>query len=77
MGEWRDELAQWRRPYETAAAGEARDVQGESTWGRASNGMGRQGTGRTERAARAGRVELSVRTYRHPLRSITVKDNAW
>ena len=65
MGGWRDELARWRRPYETAAAGEARDGRGESAQARASNGAGGRGAG--VRSGPSGRtdarfVALSLKT---------------
>ena len=91
MGRRHNKLAWWRRPYEKAAAGEARDGWGESTRDGASNGVGGRGT-RSERPRRAGRgargasgagraewaghTERSIQMDGRPLHSITVKDSA-
>jgi hypothetical protein len=50
MGGQRDKPAWWRRPCETAAAGEVRDGQGESAQAGASNGAGTRGVGSADKA---------------------------
>jgi hypothetical protein len=70
-----DESARWRRPYEKAAAGEARDGRGESMWDEAGNSACGRGM-RSERRGQGMRSGPSIRTDDRFV-ALPLKDSAW
>ena len=77
MGEQCVELARWRRLYETATAGEARDGRGASVRGVQSGRGARSGLRGSKRCGQGARSERRVfrPDERTPLRGITVKES--